>query len=54
MSSPRAVNRYLDLDWDAEAFYLEAVNVCLESAFKPMKPRSTKKAAAGAPASDQT
>ena len=44
---------YLDPDWDVEAFYLEAVNVCLESAFKPRKPRSTKKPAAGTPASDQ-
>jgi len=45
---------YLDPDWDSEAFYLEAVNVCLKSAFKPRKPRSTKKPAKGTPpASDQ-
>ena len=36
---------YLDPDWDPEAFYLEAVNARLQFAFKPRKPRSTKKTA---------
>ena len=46
---------YLDPDWDSEAFHLEAVNVCLRSAFKLRKPRSTKKATKGqVPSSDQT
>jgi hypothetical protein len=45
---------YLDPDWDPEAFYREAVNVCLKSAFEPRKTPSTKKTTKGwAPTLDQ-
>lgn len=35
---------YLDPDWDAEAFHLEAINWRLSAAFSPRKPRTPRKA----------